>query len=314
MTTMSPGYALCKKCNAIMPVYFIISFSTGPLMYTDFYRENLGIQVVCYDLSICTKCLFVGTIEEFKEIQDNIKREEPWEQLRELEEKYPPVKRYIMLAERLEKEGATKMEIGDCYLKASWAERMRETLKERAFHSSIDLIKECQSSGLEKECQSSALKYFGDALDIGEMKGSPENLYLMGELFRRIEDFTHATQFFNKAKLTLKEERYFCIFLDDTGPDRKAISKKIREVSPINRKESFFLMDNVPSKIRGNLTLKEAMKHISGFDSLGAKVSIKEDDEIPPNRKRLLNLFSAMERFAIQRDSTSKIIRPEYFE
>jgi ribosomal protein L7/L12 len=303
MTTLSPGHALCKKCNAITPVYFISSFSTGP-MHTDFYQENLGTQVVCYTLSICPKCLFVGTAEEFKEIQDDIKTESPWEQLRELEERYPPCRRYIMLAERLEKEGATKTKIGDCYLKASWAERVSGTAGERSLHS-IEL---------EKQCQTKTLKYFLEALDLGEMKGTCENFYLLGELFRRTEDFTHATQFFNKAKMTLKEERYFCIFLDDAGPNRKAISQKIREVSTINRKESFSLIDNVPSKILGNLIMEEAMKHASDFNSMGAKVTIKEEDEISLDRKRLLNLISAMEQFAIQKDARSKIIGPEYLE
>ncbi len=58
-----------------------------------------------------------------------------------------------MLAERLEKEGATKMEIGGYYLKASWAERMIGKGRERSL----------QYIELKKECQSRALKYFGDA-------------------------------------------------------------------------------------------------------------------------------------------------------
>jgi hypothetical protein len=57
----------------------IESFNISGPMHTDFYQENLGSQVVSYALSICAKCLFVGTKKGLKEIEDDIRRESPWE-------------------------------------------------------------------------------------------------------------------------------------------------------------------------------------------------------------------------------------------
>jgi tetratricopeptide (TPR) repeat protein len=223
--------------------------------------------------------------------------------LLELEKKYPASKRYIILAEKLEKEGISKEELGHWYLKASWAERMTEE-RER----SLDSI------AIEKEYLCRALKYFGEALEVGEMEAKPKNLYLIGELFRRIDNFAQAIQFFEKAKAKLREEKYFCLFLNDPGADGKAISKKIREMTPINRKQSFFLLDNVPSKILGGLTLADAEKKVNEISSLGAQTSIKEDDELPPDQKNLFNLINTMERFAEQKDSSHQIIKAEYLK
>jgi hypothetical protein len=179
MTEISAAYSLCKRCGTEMPLYIIRSTNTFGPMHTDFYQENGGSQVVHYDLSLCPKCLFVGTEEEFEVIEEkygNLQRQLPWEQLSDLEAQYPPTKRYIMLAERLEKEGGSKQDIGYCYLRASWAERMLKPEDKR----SLDSI------GLEKECQSKALKYYEDALRTKQMEGSPEDFILwvnyLGEL------------------------------------------------------------------------------------------------------------------------------------
>ena len=85
-------------------------------------------------------------------------------------------------------------------------------------------------------------------------------------------------------------------------------------MTPINRKQSFFLLDNVPSKILGGLTLADAEKKVNEFSSLGAQASIKEDDELPPDQKNLFNLINTMERFAEQKDSSHQIIKAEYFK
>jgi tetratricopeptide (TPR) repeat protein len=270
--------------------------------------ENGGAQVVSYALSICPKCLFVGTEEEFKEIDDGVERESPLNALDELEEKYPASKRYMMLAERLEKKGIFKKELGDWYLQASWAERAERMTKARKGERTSDSI------ALEKKCLSRALEYFGEALEAGEMEGTPKSLYSIGELFRRIDNFNQAIQFFEQAKAKLKEEKYFCIFLDDAGPEWKAVSKKIREMTPVDRKRSFFLIENLSSKIVDSLTLEDAEKKVDQLRSLGAKASIKEDNELPTDMKRLFNLIEAMERFAEQKDSSGQIIESEYPE
>jgi hypothetical protein len=67
----------------------------------------------------------------------------------------------------------------------------------------------------------------------------------------------------------------------------------------------------VPSKILGTLSVEEAKKKASEYQSLGAKVSVKEDDEIPEYRKRLLNLINAMQRFALRKDSSAQLINDQ---
>jgi uncharacterized protein (DUF2225 family) len=304
MTKISAGYSLCKRCRAEIPLYIIRSTNTFAPMHTDFYQENGGSQVVHYDLSLCPKCLFVGREEEFEVIENKYtdpQRQLPREQLSELEAKYPPTRRYIMLAERLEKESGSKQDIGYCYLRASWAERMIKSEGKR----SLDSIE------LEKECQRKALIYYQDALKLKQMEGSTEDFYLVGELSRRIGNFDQANHFFEKASHEMKEETYYWVILEDAGPDKNLISKKIREVNSISKEKCFFLIDNVPSKILGTLSVEEAKKKASEYQSLGAKVSVKEDDEIPEYRKRLLNLINAMQRFALRKDSSAQLINDQ---
>ena len=137
----------------------------------------------------------------------------PAEEIDTLLSKYTPTKRFIMLAERLEQENAPKMDIADCYLKASWAERM----------ASADFLfvkrRKQESKDLEKHCQKKAVEYFSNALKEQETEETPDLLYLIGELYRRTGNFRRAIEYFEKAKKALKpdvppESKSFLILIE----------------------------------------------------------------------------------------------------
>ena len=129
MTMISRPYTvICKHCGGKVPAHSILSFSDSGIMHTDFYRENHGSQIIHYMLSICPDCQFVGYAHDFDGVSKDISNEDQQNLIEhildDLKMNYPPTKRFIMLAERLEGENASPGEVADCYLKASWSERM----------------------------------------------------------------------------------------------------------------------------------------------------------------------------------------------
>ena len=124
MTTISSRQVICKKCGAYIPTYSIGLTNTCGKQHTDLYQENRGLQIIHYMLTVCPSCLFVDYTEkcEVSKVYDfNIEERPPTKEINALLNKYTPTRRFIMLAERLEKENTPKMDIADCYLKASWA-------------------------------------------------------------------------------------------------------------------------------------------------------------------------------------------------
>jgi len=174
-------------------------------------------------------------------------------------------------------------------------------------------MRSAKSKALEKEYQTKAIRYFEKALEEGELIINAEILYLIGELFRRTGNFIKAIDYFEKASTTINEEKYFSVFVDFPGPDRKVFSKKIREMIPtINRKQSFFIADNVPAKISGLLRIEEAEKQINQLISWGARGSIRKDGDIPAGRRILLNLIHEMNNFALREDDSHQDMKPEF--
>ena len=349
MTMISQPYiVICKKCRGKVPANSILSFSDSGIMHTDFYRENYGSQIIHYMLSICPGCQFVGYAHEFDEVsKDIINDDQPnlvGHIIDDLKKNYPPTKRFIMLAERLEGENASSSEIADCYLKASWSERMMCTefdltsswekrpekdeipnvpekpgekltlsdLVDKTMENlTLGIVNEersVSSKELEKTCQQKAVKFFIKSLPSCKKEELSELYYLIGELLRRIGDYGRSIEFFEKAKVALTEEEYFTVFLEDVGNNKVAIAHEIMKLKSIGRIEAIELIRNIPAKISENISLNGTQTVASSLKNLGAQISIKKELEVPPHRKDIFALIKKMEKFAEQKDSSHKVI------
>ncbi len=345
MTMISQPYiVICKKCGGKVPAYSILSFSDSGIMHTDFYRENYGSQIIHYMLSICPDCQFVGYAHEFEEISKDVSNDNQpnlFEHiLDDLKKQYPPTKRFIMLAERLEEENASPSEIANCYLKASWSERMMNTKCDWETQSEIpetqkvqqkpgkvftisDLVSEtmedlalgivkedrpASSKELEKTCQQKAVKFFIKSLPSCKKEELSQLYYLIGELLRRKGEFARSIKFFEKAKVALNEEEYFGVFLEDAGNSKAAIAHEIMKLKDVDRNEALELIRNVPAKIYENFTIDGAQTVASSLKELGAQISIRKELEVPPHKRDFLALIEKMEKLAEQGDGSHKVV------
>ena len=295
-------------------------------------------------LSICPDCQFVGYVHEFDEISKDVSNDSQPNIIEhiiyDLKKQYPQTKRFIMLAERLKKEKAPSKQIAECYLNASWSERMMDTefgttsrcgkqikidgterperkitiadLVEKTMEDlSLGIVKEdrpVSSKELEKACQEIAVKFFIKSLSSCKKEELSRLYYLIGELLRRTGEFTRSIDFFEKAKVALNEEEYFEVFLENVGNNKAAIAHEIMKLKGIERIEALDLIRNIPAKIFENLTIEGGQLAASFFEVLGAQISIRKESEIPPHRKDFLTLIEKMERFAEQGDGSHKVV------
>lgn len=343
-----PYMVVCKKCGGKVPANSILSCSDSGIIHTDFYRENYGSQIIHYMLSICPDCQFVGYTHEFDEESKDISNEDqPYlihHILDNLKKSFPPTKRFVMLAERLEGENASPEEIADCYLKASWSERMmcteldltsswgkpsekvetpkvpekpgkKLTLSDLVNKTmeklTLGIVKEdrpMSSKELEKTCQQKAARFFIKSLPSCKKEEFSELYYLIGELLRRIGDFERSIEFFEKAKVALTEEEYFAVLLEDVGNNKAAIAHEIMKLKDIGRIEVLGLIHNIPAEIFENVTIDGAQTVASSLKNLGAQISIKKELEVPSHRKDYLTLIEKMEKFAQHGDGSHKVI------
>jgi tetratricopeptide (TPR) repeat protein len=267
-------------------------------MDSDYRQWSMGYDPLYFALSVCPKCNFVGRPDEFESEQGDIKEDHPhqhWEETERLLKEYPISRRFISYAERIEMEGASEKDIGQAYLHASWGERLG-SLKDR--------MKE--SVKLERKCQQNAVKYLFVALQKGALPPFAENIYLIGELHRRIGNFPEAIEYFDQATKQLEKEKYYILILEDAGPHYDVVEVKVRANSSIDKAEWQRVLKSIPCKMLGDLTFDKAQEWVNLLSDLKASVSIKEQTELPNDRKEVLSLIDKMKAFAIQDDSENK--------
>ena len=325
MTMISGKIALCSKCGEETPVEIILSMNSYGAKHSDLFQECSGSEVLHHQLSICSKCLFVGYSDEFTNIKEkpSINRNLTLdEEIKELDKKYPATQRFIMLAEQLEKESGHKTEIANCFLKASWSER--------AYHSDADhfidqLFKHKQpkrkktSFELEKYCQKKAVEYFLLSLEDNDEKVSVEYYYVIAELLRRIADYRKSNDFFEKAIAAFKDEEYskdyYGVSITDFGSgNEEALISKIRkatEMIPVPEwKANIYdiIKKKPPLKLLMYAHKYPAFKSISYFKDIGIKATYQKDSDIPLDKKKFLNLIEDMQRLAKQNDASPKVL------
>ena len=298
MTTMIPQFAACRNCGTRTPVAFVGSTSVRK-MDSDYCPWSMGYNPLYFALSICPKCNFVGKPDEFELEEGEIKEDHPhqhWEETERLLKEHPISKRFILYAERIGREGASERDIGEAYLHASWAERINTSALNRSV----------ESTNFERECQQNAVKDLSLALKKGLLSLSVENIYLIGELYRRIGNFPEAAEYFGKATEELKKEKYYKLILENPGPRRDVVEAKIRANSSISKEECLQIFNSAPCRLLGDLTLEEAKKWENLLSHFKATVSIKEQTELPNHRNEVLSLIGKMKTFASQGDSENK--------
>tara|TARA_B100002003_G_scaffold161980_1_gene150333 strand:+ start:90 stop:1085 length:996 start_codon:yes stop_codon:yes gene_type:complete len=325
MTMISSKIALCSKCGEETPVKIILSMNDYGPKHSDLFKECSGYQVLHHQLSICSKCLFVGHSDEFTDIKKkpSLNRNLTLDkEIKELNRKYPATQRFIMLAERHEKEGGDKNEIANYFLKASWSER--------AYHSDADYIfgeipknkqpkRKKTSFELEKYCQKKAVEYFLLSLEDNDGKVSSDKYYLIGELFRRIASFDKSIEYFEKAITAFKKEQsskeYYGVSITDLGSEKEeALISKIRKATnmiptPEWRANIYDAVKKKPPiKLLMYANKYHAFKSISHFKDIGIKATYQKDPDIPLDKKKFLNLIEDMKRLAEQNDASPKVL------
>ncbi len=324
MTMISGKIALCSKCGEETPVEIILSMNSYGAKHSDLFQECSGSEVLHHILSICPKCSFVGYSSEFTDIQKNtdLSRINFNEEIKELDKKYPATQRFLMLAKRLEKEGANKNQIANCFLNASWSERAycsdsEDLFQRRLKHKRPERKK--SSFELEKYCQKKALKYFLLSLEEKGGKVSAEDYYLIGELFRRISDFSKSNDYFDKAITAFKDEEYskeyYGVSIIDFGSENEEelISKirKVIDMIPVPEWEAS-TRDIVKKKPPVKLLMYDhkypSFKSISYLKDAGIKAIFDKDSDIPLDKKKFLNLIEDMKRLAEQNDASPKVL------
>ena len=325
MTMISGKIALCSKCGEETPVEIILSMNSYGAKHSDLFQECSGSEVLHHQLSICSKCLFVGYSDEFTNIKEkpSINRNLTLdEEIKELDKKYPATQRFIMLAERHEKEGGDKNEIANYFLSASWSERAYYP-KSKGFFKQHPKDKQTErkksSFELEKYCQKKALKYFLLSLEEKGGKVSAEDYYLIGELFRRISDFSKSNDYFDKAITAFKDEEYskeyYGVSIIDFGSENEEelISKirKVIDMIPVPEWEAS-TRDIVKKKPPVKLLMYDhkypSFKSISYLKDAGIKAIFDKDSDIPLDKKKFLNLIEDMKRLAEQNDASPKVL------
>ena len=299
VTTIIPRFAACRKCGGRTPVPIIASTNISR-MDSDYCPWSMGYNALDYALSICAKCWFVGRPDEFELEDDEIQEDQlqqHWEETERLRKEHPISKRFILYAERIGVEGASEENIGEAYLHASWAERI----------STSPINRSVKSIALERECQQNAVRYFSLALAKGTLPFSVENLYLIGELYRRIGDFSAAVEYFDKAAKELEKKKYYILILEDAGLQHDVVEVKVRANSSITKAEWLRIFKNIPCKMLGDLTFEKVQEWVALLSQFGATLSIKEQAELPNDRDEVMELITKMKAFAIQGDGENKV-------
>jgi tetratricopeptide (TPR) repeat protein len=244
---------------------------------------------------MCPQCNFIGASGEFK-VTIKKPSKQHWVQDEKLRREYPASKRFIRYAERLTAEGAALREIGDSYLRASWAERT----------CSVSRNRPPESVALERECQLKAVRLYLSALQQGALAPSAQHFYLVAELYRRTGNFKASIDYFDKAIADIENESYYKLFLEDAGPQADVVWIRVRAHSSVQRGEWRQMLNNLPAKMLGDLSLESAKEWETRLTSVGAVISIQDQSELPQYRQECLSFVREMREFAANEDSENK--------
>lgn len=187
MTTLAQVQLKCPCCSGRFDAYIL--GSTNILgRYTDFRLITGGTPFIFYIIQSCPSCGFTWDSDDFEEVnlpdvlKDKIKRSISPKLERE---PLTPQRKHAIHAQIYELMEASPLHIAGAYLHASWC---------CVYNDSVDE---------EREYRKKAIEHLQSALLAKEVVQEDERArltYLIGELYRRIDDINHAHIWFDKVK------------------------------------------------------------------------------------------------------------------
>ncbi|MCD4657471.1 MAG: DUF2225 domain-containing protein [Planctomycetes bacterium] len=193
MTTINERQIKCPYCNNYINIVEVTSFSVAE-KESDFFPHYLGVNPLPILVETCPNCKFTDYTTNFEKTISDREREKISKVLKKM--KYNPeisgAEKYRNLALCSIAREKSSIEIGDCYLKSAWCDRLDE--------NSEDEIR-----ALRK-----AVNYFEIGLKSNEISGTEELVvrYLAGEIYRRFDDMEKAKSYWQDLhnELTLIEK------------------------------------------------------------------------------------------------------------
>jgi len=188
LTTLTTEHYVCPSCGNEFDEKIVVSFMHKG-QDSDFYPHYLGLNPLPYYLVQCSKCSFTaypedyseGQAEKFKIKADKIKKIQSLPLAKKLPEN---ALKFFITAKIYEEVQVNPYKIGNLYLRASWCCRASENRK------------------AEIEMQQLSIKFFKEAVEKTTIS-NPDNAlvvsYLVGELYRRLEDRKLAREWFENV-------------------------------------------------------------------------------------------------------------------
>jgi hypothetical protein len=156
-------------------------------------------------------------------------------------------------------------------------------------------------------------------LEDKDKKVLAKDYYLIGELCRRIADFSKSNDFFEKAISAFKDEEYskeyYGVSIVDFGSEKKEVFiAKIRKATgmmPVPEwmaNINYIMSKKPPVKLLMYSHKYPALRSISYLRESGIKATYQKDSGIPLDKINFLNLIKYMKRLAEQNDASPKIM------
>lgn len=203
MTVFKTDEYICPACKTKFEARTVQTL-THQGQDSDFFPHYVGDNPLPFFLAQCPNCLYVAYPEDFDSSAKKEKKITPAGIKRilamPLAKKMPAeALRFFLAAKIYEETKRNPYHIANLYLRGSWCCRIEEERK------------------AEIELQQLAIKFFKTALDKSTLN-NPDNVpivtYLIGELYRRLEDRKSAREwFFNVPEVVLDGEQRWILEL-----------------------------------------------------------------------------------------------------
>lgn len=203
MTTFKTDQYACPACSKVFSAQTVLTLSHRG-QDSDFFPHYVGENPLPFFLVQCPSCSYAAYPEDYDPEKKKERRVATGFIKRimalPLAKKMPAeALRFFLSARIYEETERNPYHIANLYLRGSWCCRIEEARK------------------AEIELQQLAIRYFKLALDKSTLK-NPDNVpvvtYLIGELYRRLEDKKSAREwFFNVPEVVLDSEQHWILEL-----------------------------------------------------------------------------------------------------
>ena len=203
MTTINERQIKCPVCNSFFNIVEVTSFSVAE-KDSDFFPHYLGANPLPILVENCSNCKYTEYTSKFEDVISEKEREKINKALKKMkfDQDISPAEKYRNLALCYIARDKGSIEVGDCYLKSAWCDRLDEN------HDN------------EVRALRKAVNFFEIGLKSNEIDGNEELVvrYLAGEIYRRIDDNDKALNYWQDLKNELsaieKEDSWLSSWVD----------------------------------------------------------------------------------------------------